>query len=50
MEGVADVRGFFPTYMGWAKGLELPKQQTFGTALNHLIHSQVVENYAHDEN
>jgi hypothetical protein len=37
-----DYWGYYPTSMGWAKGLELPKQKTFGTTLNHLIHSQVL--------
>jgi hypothetical protein len=52
-----DILGYYPTSMGWAKEVtvtcsdllrcrvflrhELPNQRTVGTALNHLIHSQV---------
>jgi hypothetical protein len=27
---VVDYRGYYPTYMGWAKGFELPKQTRLG--------------------
>jgi hypothetical protein len=42
MEGVVVFMGFYPTYMGWAKGLELTKLRTGGSSLNLLIHRHIV--------
>jgi hypothetical protein len=44
-------RGYYPTSKGWAKGLELPKQKTFGTTLNQLTpqSSALPKTYRHHD-